>query len=169
MEKAWNVKPTIDSYTILLKAHLKNGNLSGFDGFVKEIAKKHLECDLTFYNLRIMTLCKSKECAREKKLLNEILGKGITLNSTSYNIMIDSFGQLGDFESAKVLDSMIQQESTWPPSCPYYSLIWGMVKEGEFKSALEVCKEIMKSKWIPPFESMQGLLNWLVKMSWGRK
>ncbi|PKI43020.1 pentatricopeptide repeat-containing protein At1g61870, mitochondrial-like [Punica granatum] len=162
METVWNVKPTIESYTILLRAHLKNGNFSAFDGVVKEIARKSLECNLAAYNLRIMRLCKGKECARAKKLLDEMLAKGIGPSSTSYNAIIDGNCRLGDFESAKkVLDSM----PTRPSSHPYFSLIRAMVKEEEFDSALEVCKEIMRRKWIPPFEATQGLVDGLLKMS----
>lgn len=40
-----------------------------------------------------------------------------------------------------------------------------MVDEGEFESALEMCNEIIKRKWVPTFEAMEGLVNGFVKMS----
>ncbi|XP_022934708.1 pentatricopeptide repeat-containing protein At3g13150-like [Cucurbita moschata] len=64
------VVPNIDSYNIFLGAYWNKGDLVGFDGIVKEISKRGLEFDLGSYNYRILRLCKNKECARAKKLLD---------------------------------------------------------------------------------------------------
>uniref|UniRef100_A0A2P2QB65 Pentatricopeptide repeat-containing protein At1g61870-like n=1 Tax=Rhizophora mucronata TaxID=61149 RepID=A0A2P2QB65_RHIMU len=150
-------KPNIDSYNILLGAYLKNGNADGFDGVVKKVLKMGLDCNLTTYNLRILRLCKNKECFRAKKLLDEMVSKGVKPNSATYNAIIDGFGRLADFVSAKkVLESMLTDGHASPCSYTYYTLIRSMVKEGEFGSALEVFSEIIRRRWVPPFEAVRN-------------
>ncbi|KAK8677741.1 hypothetical protein V6N13_143264 [Hibiscus sabdariffa] len=59
--------------------------------------------------------------------------------------------RIGDLESAeKVLDKMLSD---------------GMVNEGVLDSILEMSKEIIKRKWVLPFEGMEGLLKGLVERS----
>lgn len=166
MEKDNKVLPNIDSYNVLLKGYLKNNDLVGFDGVVKEVLNKGLDFNLASYNYRISRLCKSKECARAKKLLDDMVSKGVNPNSVSYDTIIDGFCRVGDLESAKkVLESMLSDGYVSPCSFPYYVLIRNAVKEGEFDLALEMCKETIRRRWIPPFEAMEGLVNGLVKMS----
>ncbi|XP_022776586.1 pentatricopeptide repeat-containing protein At1g61870, mitochondrial-like [Durio zibethinus] len=161
-----DVSTNIDTYNILLSAYLKNGDDNGFDGVMKEVLKKGLEGNLTTYNHRISRLCKSKECARAKKLLDEMVSKGVKPNSASYNTIIDGFCRIGDLESArKVLDKMLSDGFVLPCSFTYYTLIRSMVREGEFDSALEMSMEIIKRKWVPPFEAMEGLVKGLVERS----
>lgn len=170
MEKDNKVLPNIDSYNVLLKGYLKNNDLVGFDGVVKEVLNKGLDFNLASYNYRISRLCKSKECARAKKLLDDMVSKGVKPNSVSYDTIIDGFCRVGDLESAKkVLESMLRDGYVSPCSFPYNALIRNAVKEGEFDLALEMCKETIRRRWIPPFEAMKGLVNGLVKMSRGEE
>lgn len=165
MENVTHVVPDIDSYNVLLGAYLaKRGNKSVFDEVVKEILKKGLEGNLTTYNHRILRLCKSKEGSRAKKLLDEMVSKGVKPNSATYGAIIFCFCKVGDLESAKkVLERMVSAGYALPPS--YFNVMRQMVEEGEFGLALEMCKEILSRKWIPPFEVMEGLVNGLVKIS----
>ncbi|KAA8532289.1 hypothetical protein F0562_032322 [Nyssa sinensis] len=166
IENEAKVVPNIDSYNILLGAYSKVGNKVEFDGIVKEILKKGLEPNLTTYNHRILTLCKNKECVRAKKLLDEMVLKGVKPNSATYDSLIFGFCKVGDLESArKVLERMVGDRYVSPPSSAYYTLLRHMVEEGEFDSALDMCKEIIKRKWVPPFEAMQGLVTGLVERS----
>lgn len=160
------VVPNIDSYNILLGAYWNNGDLVGYDGIVKEISKRGLEFNLATYNYRILRLCKNKECARAKKMLDEMVSKGVKPNSRSYDAIIHGYCNVGDIESAmKVLKSMLEDGHVSPSSRSYYSLIRSMVKEGEFDLALETCREIIKRRWVPPFEAMEVLVRGLVAMS----
>ncbi|KAK8259015.1 hypothetical protein V6Z12_D13G028700 [Gossypium hirsutum] len=77
-----------------------------------------------------------------------------------------SRNRIGDLESAKkVLDKMLSDGYVLPCSFAYYSLIRSMVNEGELDMALEMSKEIIKRKWVPPFEAMEGLVKGLVERS----
>ncbi|KAJ8769959.1 hypothetical protein K2173_009041 [Erythroxylum novogranatense] len=166
MEKDGSVLPNIDSYNILLGAYLKNGNKNEFDAVVKKVSNKGMESNLTTYNFRILRLCKDKECVRAKKLLDEMVSKGLKPNSATYNYIIDGFSSLGDFASAmKVVERMVSEGYASPCSFTYNTLLWSMVKEGEFGLALDVSKEIVRRKWVPPFGAMEGLVRGLVEMS----
>ena len=158
--------PDIGSYNVLLEAYLKNGDGVGFDEILKEIKSKGLKHDCSTYNHRILRFCKNKESVRAKKLLDEMAVKGVKPNSASYNMIIFGFSKVGDFESAqKVLERMLADGYVAPCSISYIILFQHMVKEGEFDSALNMCKEIIRRKWVPPFEAMEGLVKGLVEMS----
>lgn len=166
MDREGEIAPNIESYNTLLGANLKNGDLVGFDGIVKQIMTKELEFNLASYNYRISRLCKSKECARAKKLLDEMVLKGVKPNAASYNTVIDGFCRVGDSESArKVLEKMVTDGYVSPSSYPYYTLMWNGVKEGEFDLALETCKDIIRRRWVPPFKAVEALVQGLAKMS----
>ncbi|TYG96059.1 hypothetical protein ES288_A11G316900v1, partial [Gossypium darwinii] len=159
LPKKLGVKPKVVSHNLVFKAFVEkmdNGDQNGFDRAMKEVINKGFEGNLATYNHRISRLCKSKECARAKKLLDEIVSKGLKPNSASYNTIIDGFCRIGDLESTKkVLDKMLSDEYVLPCSFAYYSLIRSM--------------EIIKRKWVPSFEAMEGLVKGLVERSKSEK
>ncbi|KAG6580947.1 Pentatricopeptide repeat-containing protein, mitochondrial, partial [Cucurbita argyrosperma subsp. sororia] len=90
-----------------------------------------------------------------------MVSKGVKPNSSSYDAIIHGYGNVGDIELAtKVLKSMLEDGHVSPSSPIYSSLIQSMVKEGEF-----TCREIIKRRWVPPFEAMEGLVRGLVGIS----
>ncbi|XP_042500199.1 pentatricopeptide repeat-containing protein At1g61870, mitochondrial-like [Macadamia integrifolia] len=166
MEEEKGVKPDIASYNILLGGYLRNGNELNFDEILNEICEKGLEPNLTTYNYRMERLCRTKECVRANELLDEMISKGIAPNLTSYNTVIDGFCNLGDFDSAKkVKESMCNSKSVLPNSDTFRSLIHHLVREGKYEEALMFCKESIRRKWIPPFVTMESLVNGLVGLS----
>lgn len=166
MENEGGVEPDIESYNVLLGAYLEKGGTSGFDWAVSEVLSKGLEGNSVTYNLRIMRLCTSKEVVKARELLDEMVTKGVKPNAESYNTIILWFCKVGDLESAKkVLERMVKDGHVLQPSIGYFILLRGMVEEGEFEAGLETCREILKKNWIPPFETMKGLINGLVQMS----
>nr|XP_043609670.1 pentatricopeptide repeat-containing protein At1g61870, mitochondrial-like [Erigeron canadensis] len=166
MESEGGVKPDIGSYNVLLGAYLDSGKKSDFDMVVKRINERGLEGNLVTYNHRILRFCKSKECVRAKKLLDEMISKGVEPDSSSYNAIIFGFCKVGDLESARnVLEKMVNDGFVKAPSFGYYTLMKHMVEEGEFNDGLEICKDIVKNRWVPPFEATKLLVNGLVKES----
>ncbi|GAB4842827.1 hypothetical protein Ancab_012804 [Ancistrocladus abbreviatus] len=166
MEKEDGVVPDVNSYNIVLGGYLRNKDWGRFDSMVKEMLKRGIECNVTTYNYRIVRLCKNKEGARAKKLLDEMVSKGIDPNVASYNTIIDGFCRVGDLDSARMLlERMSSDGYVSPCSSTYFTLLRHMVEEGEIDSALEMCKQILKRKWMPPFEAMEGLIKGLVNMS----
>lgn len=160
------VIPNIDSYTILLGAYWSNGDMVGFDEIMKEILNRGLEFNIATYNYRISRLCKNKECARAKKILDEMISKGVKPNSSSYDSIIHGYCDVGDIESAmKILKGMLEDGHVSPTSRIYFRLIRSMVKEGEFDLALDTCRQMLKRRWVPPFETMEALVRGLVAMS----
>ncbi|KAJ4959691.1 hypothetical protein NE237_019601 [Protea cynaroides] len=166
MEEEKGVKPDIVSYNILLRDYLRNGDDLNFDEILKEISEKGLEPNLTTYNFRMSRLCRTNECVRASELLDEMTSKGIVPNLTSYNTVIDGFCMVGDFDSAKKLkESMCKSDSVLPNSDTFHSFIHHLVGEGQYEEALKFCKESIRRKWIPPFVTMEGLVNGLVSLS----
>ncbi|GAB2275234.1 hypothetical protein Dimus_009994 [Dionaea muscipula] len=166
MEKEARVLPDIDSFNVLLGAYLKRKDWLGFDKTMKEVLRRGLEGNVTTYKYRIMRLCKDKECARARKLLDEMVSKEIKPNAACYNTIIYGFCKVGDLDSAKILlERMSNDGYVLPCSSAYYALLRHMVEEGEFDSGLEVCKQILTRKWVPPFEAMESLVKGLVNLS----
>lgn len=166
MESEGNVQADISSYNILLGSYLDSSKKSAFDMVVKQINEKGLQPNLITYNHRILRYCKNKECVRAKKLLDEMISKGVEPNSSSYGAIIFGFCKVGDLESArKVLEKMESDGYVKAPSFGYYTLMKHMVEEGELDGGLEICKDIIDKKWVPPFEATKLLVNGLVKDS----
>ncbi|KAL8157815.1 small ribosomal subunit protein mL103 (rPPR7)-like [Apium graveolens] len=166
MESEEGLVPDIESYNVLLEAYLEKGGTSGFDWVVSEVLSRGLEGNLVTYNCRIMRLCKSKEVVKARELLEEMVRKGVKPNADSYNTIILWFCKVGDLESAKkVLERMVKDGYVLQPSIGYFILLRGMVEAGEFEAGVETCREILKKNWIPPFETMKGLISGLVQMS----
>ncbi|KAF9587030.1 hypothetical protein IFM89_039716 [Coptis chinensis] len=167
MESEKGIKPDVASYNVVLTAYLRNGEEEKFDKLFDELLNKGLEPNLVTYNLRIKWFCKKKDCDRAKEILQEMLAKGVKPNVNSYNAVIDGFCKIADFESAKkVFDAMnAGDESVKPNSDSYITLIQQLVQEKEFIQALDMCKESLQKKWVPPFTSMEGLVKGLVEIS----
>ncbi|KAL2924818.1 hypothetical protein RDABS01_023794 [Bienertia sinuspersici] len=166
MEKDFGVKPDIYSYNVMLEAYLKGKDWIKFDEMVNEVLSMGLEGNVTTYKHRIVRLCKDKESVRANKFLDEMVAKGVAPNAACYNWIIYGFCRVGDLESAKmVLERMIIDGVVAPSSLTYYTLFKHMVQEREFLSALDMCKIILKRRWVPPFEAMEGLIKGLVEMS----
>ncbi|XP_056692218.1 pentatricopeptide repeat-containing protein At1g61870, mitochondrial [Spinacia oleracea] len=166
MERDFGVLPDIHSYNVMLGAYLKGKDWAKFDEKLKEVLKRGLESNVTTYKHMIVRLCKDKQCARAMELLNEMVSKGVKPNAACYNWIIYGFCRLGALDSAKMgLERMISDGNVPPSSLTYYTLFRHLVQQGEFLSALDTCKVILKKKWVPPFEAMEGLVKGLVEIS----
>ncbi|PIA26656.1 hypothetical protein AQUCO_09100070v1 [Aquilegia coerulea] len=167
METHKGLKPDVASYNVLLTAYLRNRQEDKFDELYKDFTKKGLEPNLVTYNARITRLVKNKECVRAKKILDEMISKGVKPNVNSFNTIIEGFCKIADFDSAKAIFDKMRSEDDFvsPNSDSYVTLITHLVQEGEFESALDMCKASLEKKWVPPFSSMKGLVNGLVKHS----
>lgn len=166
MEREFGVSPDIHSYNVVLGAYLKGKDWGKFDERLNEGLRRGLECNVTTYKHRIVRLCKDKQCALAMRLLDEMAAKGVKPNVACYNWIVYGFCRLGALESAKMgLDRMIKDGYVAPCSLTYYTLFRHMVQGGDFVSALDTCKLILKRKWVPPFEPMEGLVKGLLEMS----
>uniref|UniRef100_A0A803LRS1 Pentatricopeptide repeat-containing protein n=1 Tax=Chenopodium quinoa TaxID=63459 RepID=A0A803LRS1_CHEQI len=166
MEEEFRVSPDIHSYNVMLGAYLKGKDWGKFDEMLKEVLRRGLESNVTTYKHMIVRLCKDKQCARAMELLKEMEVKGVKPNAACYNWVIYGFCRLGALDSAKIgLERMIGDGHVAPSSLTYYTLFRHLVQGGEFLSALDTCKVILKCKWVPPFEAMEGLVKGLLEMS----
>ncbi|KAF7153606.1 hypothetical protein RHSIM_Rhsim01G0243200 [Rhododendron simsii] len=127
--------PRVKSYKLVSKAFCEEKKMDLAMDCEEDDGEKGLgpNPNLAAYNVRIMGLCKIKECDRAKKLFDEMVSKGVK----------PKFGEL---------------------QCSDFRVLH-MVEEGDFDSALEMCKEVIKRGWLTPFEAMEVLVNGLVKMS----
>lgn len=166
MEKEHGVRPDLASYNILLGGYLELGDESGFNEVLKEISLKGFSPNVATYNHRILSHCNKSESFKGKELLEVMSSNGIKPNSASFNAAIEGFCKEGDIASAKsVFESMRASDYLLPNSTAYVTMIRNLVEKGEFELALDLCKESLRRKWVPPFESMVGLVKGLVKIS----
>ncbi|XP_077231506.1 pentatricopeptide repeat-containing protein At1g11630, mitochondrial-like [Tasmannia lanceolata] len=152
MEKEHRVKPNIHSYNTLLGGYFKAGDEVRFDELVKEISMKRIRPNAVTYNYRILALCKKNDIFRAKELLYLMASKGIRPKSSSSKAVVNGLCK----------ESMLLNDSVSSNSDTYFTLIRHLVEKGEFDLALDMCKESIRRKWVPPFASMEGLVNGLV-------
>ncbi|KAJ0662710.1 putative tetratricopeptide-like helical domain superfamily [Helianthus annuus] len=172
--KKTGVSPGVKSFNLVLNAHVKAGRVDQAQELVTEMESKgDVKPDIRSYNILLGGYLDSgkksafdtvnKECARARKLLDEMISKGVEPDSSSYNAIIFGFCKVGDLESArKVLEKMVSDGYVKATSFCYFTLMKHMVEEGELDGGLKVCKDIIEKKWVPPFEATKLLVNGLV-------
>lgn len=159
------VKPDIVSYNILLDAYRRKKNEDGFEEILKEIFKKGLDLDVVTFNCRILAFSAKGKSAEAE----ELLGLMLWLKPTrlSFNAIIRGFCKEENMDSTmRVYERMkCGEEGALPNFDTYIALIWALVEKGEFRYALEVCRECLKKNLAPPFQAIKGLIDGLVKNS----
>ncbi|XP_018674204.2 small ribosomal subunit protein mS78 (rPPR3a) [Musa acuminata AAA Group] len=165
------VEPDIICYNTVLEGYLKKGDYSGFDEFLKEFNRKKFSPNVGTFNCRIAALCAQGKSLQAEELLDVMQSKTIQPNRLSFNTLIDGFCKEGNMDSAmKVFERMkgfMRPDDTRvsPDFKTYTTLLEDLVEKGEFGKGVEICKECLKKKWAPPFETVKGLIDGLVKSS----
>ncbi|GJV65153.1 pentatricopeptide repeat-containing protein [Tanacetum coccineum] len=160
------VKPDIRSYNDLLAEYFGSGKKSEFDALVKRIDEMGIKGDRTSYKYRILRHCENKEYVVARKMLLDMIKKDVIPDSSSYHAVIFGFCKVGDLVNAQdVLKQMVSNGFEKFACFGYYTIYKHMVEEGDFDGALRLCKDIIRMKWVPPFEATKLLVSGLVKNS----
>ncbi|PWA84122.1 Pentatricopeptide repeat-containing protein [Artemisia annua] len=161
------VKPDICSYNDLLEEYFSNGKKSEFDAMVKRIDEMRIKGDRTSYKYRILRHCEKKEYVVAREMLHDMFYlRSVKPDPSSYHAVIFGFCKVGDLENAQdVLKQMVENGFEKLACFGYFTIYKHMVEVGEFDGALGLCKDIIRMKWVPPFEATKLLVSGLVKNS----
>ncbi|ONK72168.1 uncharacterized protein A4U43_C04F16490 [Asparagus officinalis] len=170
MVESKGLAPDIICYNAVLYGYMKSGDGDGFAGILGEIEKRGLEPNVFTYNCRIAMFCGKSQSFKGEEILDVMESKGLVPNLWSFNELIDGFCKEGDLESAvrvfkrmKVMKRANGKEGFSPNSRSYLLLTRSLVEKGEFGLGLEICKESLVRKFVPPFEIVKGLVEGLAK------
>ncbi|XP_062221415.1 small ribosomal subunit protein mS86 (rPPR1)-like [Phragmites australis] len=165
------VQPDIVSCNEILKGYLNNSDDAAFNELLKEITapRRRLKPNVGTYNLRLAALCAKGRSFEAEELLDAMGAKGVLLNRVSFNTVVKGLCNEGEVGAAmalfKKMPEVRRQKGTGvPPNFETYNmLLEALVNKSVFGPALEVCKECLQNKWAPPFQSVKGLVQGLVK------
>ncbi|KAK8956043.1 hypothetical protein KSP40_PGU020949 [Platanthera guangdongensis] len=167
-----NLEPGIIAYNSILNGYLKKDDKAGFVDTLKSIYSKGITPNLFTYNIRMLDFCKKSESFKAEELLDVVISKGMQPNFSAFNTVITGFCEELDFESAiRVFKKMKSMKNAngkalfSPNADTFLALICGLVDNGDFVLAQKICRECLRMKYAPPFETMKALINGLVKDS----
>ncbi|XP_010935507.1 small ribosomal subunit protein mL103 (rPPR7) [Elaeis guineensis] len=165
------VNPDIISYNTVLSGFLKKGDEARFDEVLKKITEKGLSPNVVTYNCRISALCGKGKSFEAEELLDVMVSKEVYPNRLSFKTLIDAFSKQGDVDSAmrvfKRMQDMKRNDGSGVSASfeMYMVLLHGLVGKGKLGPGVEVFKECLERKWAPPFETVRGLVDGLIKNS----
>ncbi|KAK8935533.1 hypothetical protein KSP39_PZI012980 [Platanthera zijinensis] len=167
-----NLEPGIIAYNSILNGYLKKDDKAGFVDTLKTIYSKGITPNLFTYNIRMLDFCKKSESFKAEELLDVVISKGMQPNFSAFNTVITGFCEELDFESAiRVFKKMKSMKNAngkalfSPNADTFLALIRGLVDNGDFVMAQKICRDCLRMKYAPPFETMKALINGLVKDS----
>ncbi|KAM0927575.1 hypothetical protein ACQ4PT_002767 [Festuca glaucescens] len=165
------VQPDIVSCNEILRGYLKTADYPAFDQLLKDVtgSKRRLKPNVTTYNLRMAALCAKGRSFEAEELLDAMAANGVPPNRESFNTVIGGLCKEGEVDAAtRLLKKMPEVprpggKGVLPNSETYIMLLEALVEKRAFSPALEVCRECLQNKWVPPFQAVKGLIVGLVK------
>jgi pentatricopeptide repeat protein len=117
------------------------------------------------YNAKLLGLTLEKKTKEAVELVEEMKSKGVKPNLFSFNAVIKGFINEGNLEEAKLWYNKIGQSSLAPDRMIFNMLIPFFCEKGEVDLAFNLCKEILKRKFVVDVSLLQLVVDGLVKES----
>jgi pentatricopeptide repeat protein len=163
------VQPDVVSCNEVLRGYLKTADYAAFDQLLKDVSKGRLKPNVTTYNLRMAALCSKGRSFEAEELLDAMGAAGVPPNRETFNTIISGLCKEGEVGAAAALLKRMPEvtrpggKGVSPDSGTYATLLEALLEKRMFGLALEVCKECLEKKWVPPFKAVMGLIVVLVK------
>ncbi|KAG8086748.1 hypothetical protein GUJ93_ZPchr0010g8666 [Zizania palustris] len=166
------VEPDIVSCNEILKGYLNKDDHATFDQFLKDNTtggSKRLKPNVGTYNLRMAALCSKGRSFEAAELLDAMEAKGVPPNRGSFDTVIHGLCKEGEVGAAVALFKTMPDvprpngKGVFPNSETYIMLLDALVNKGVFGPALEVFKQCLEKRWVPPLQAVEGLMKGLLK------
>lgn len=158
------IEITAITFTTILDALYKKGNIDEADKIWNDIVKKGCSMDVAAYNVRLQYAHGGKP-ENAKALIDEMNTLGFTPDTISYNYLMTSYCKSGLIDEAKGVYQGLEGNGCHPNAATFRTLIFYMCRSEEFVQAYKVFKESVKFHKIPDFGTLKYLVEGLVKKS----
>lgn len=134
---------TFDTYYPMLKYLCEQGQTQKAEELFRKLLKKGA-LDASVFNTIIIGHCKERKPEAGFELLNIMLRKNLSLDSETYNVLIESFLCKGlPAEARYTLDKMMESGHL-PTASIFRSVIDGLYSDGRFQTASRVMKSMLE-------------------------
>uniref|UniRef100_A0A7N0RBK1 Pentatricopeptide repeat-containing protein n=1 Tax=Kalanchoe fedtschenkoi TaxID=63787 RepID=A0A7N0RBK1_KALFE len=156
------IEVTAVTLTTILNVLYKKGMADEAKGIWDEMVKKGCELDVAAYNVRAMHAHPGKP-EDVKALIEEMIDAGLKPDTISYNYLMTSYCKNGMMDEAYEVYRGMEKKGCRPNPTTYRTLISYLCKNESFEKGYKVFKQSVKYHKIPDFETLQHLVQGLVK------
>ncbi|KAE7995502.1 hypothetical protein FH972_000286 [Carpinus fangiana] len=164
MEKK-GVEPDLITFNTLLHELYGKGQFLDGEKIWDRMKKKNVVMDDRSYNAKLLGLALEKKTKEAVELVEEMKSKEVEPSLFSFTAVIKGFVNEGNLEEAKLWYNKIGQSNLAPDRVIFNILIPFFCEKGEVDLAFELCKEILKRKFLVDVWLLQLVVDGLVKKS----
>ncbi|XP_074267540.1 pentatricopeptide repeat-containing protein At5g48730, chloroplastic-like [Silene latifolia] len=146
------IKPSTVTYNTLIDAYGKSGKFAEMESVLAEmLCKRHCEPDSWTMNSTLRAFGTTGQIEMMEKCYEKFLAAGIEPNIKTFNILLDSYGKIGDYEKmSSVMQYMQKYHFSWTlVTYSYNVVIDAFGRAGDLKQ-MEFLFRLMKSEKIKP-------------------
>ncbi|XVE51211.1 hypothetical protein DITRI_Ditri02bG0021500 [Diplodiscus trichospermus] len=159
------VEPDLITFNTLLYEFFKNGKFVDGEKIWGKMMEKNVEPDIRSYNAKLLGLVSEKRMEEALNIVEEMRTRGVKLDVFTFNYMIRGFINEGKLEEAKEWYGQIAKNGCAPDKQTFAMLVPFLCEKGDSRFAIEVCKDIFAKKKLVGAESLQRVVDELVKAS----
>ncbi|KAF8707071.1 hypothetical protein HU200_030300 [Digitaria exilis] len=134
--------PSAVTYTVLIHAYCRKGNLYSAYGWFQKMLEEGVEPNEITYNVLIHALCRMGRTQLAYHHFYEMLERGLAPNKYTYTLLIDGNCKEGSWEDAMRLYFEMYQNGIHPDHCTHKALLKGF-DEGHMKNAIEYLENVV--------------------------
>ncbi|KAL4186181.1 hypothetical protein AMTRI_Chr09g12930 [Amborella trichopoda] len=155
------------SYTTLIDGFYKKKKPEEAEKIWDEMVKNGCSLDTPAYNAKLIYIANHGKPEEALKLLGEMEASNVKPDALSYNFLLMCYLKNGEKEEAKkVYEEMASNsKGCYPNQMTYRIFMRYLVQKKDYDLALEVCKESIRRRKAPKFQTVSDLIKGLVKNS----
>lgn len=156
-----NDSTTFDTYYPMLKYLCEQGQTQKAEELFRKLLKKGAQ-DASVFNTIIIGHCKEGTPEAGFELLNIMLRKNLSLDSETYNVLIESFLCKGLPAEAKYTLDKMMESGHLPTASTFRSVIDVLYSDGRFQTASRVMKCMLEKDIKENFDLIPKILETLL-------
>ncbi|KAG2311427.1 hypothetical protein Bca4012_025974 [Brassica carinata] len=152
--KEFGCDPSVKIYNHVLDTLLGENRIQMIYTVYRDMKRDGFEPNVFTYNVLLKALCKNNKVEGAQKLLVEMSNKGCSPDAVSYTTVISSMCELGLVKEGRELAARFE-----PVVSVCNALINGLCKDGDYKGAFELMREMVEMGISPNVISYSTLIN----------
>ncbi|XVF62009.1 hypothetical protein PTKIN_Ptkin08bG0182000 [Pterospermum kingtungense] len=157
-----SVEVTAVTFTTILNALYKQGKEEEAEKLWSEMMKNGCELDVACYNVRIMNY-QGGEPQKVKELIDEMSTLGLKPDTISYNYLMTCYCKNGMLDEAKKVYEGLEGNACNPNAATFRTLVFYFCSNELYEQGYKVFKESVRLHKIPDFNTLEHLVEGLVK------
>lgn len=162
--KKKNVEITQVTYTTLLDAFYRKGQIEDADRIWSEMSENGCLVDVAAFNVKIMHAHKGKP-EDVLRCIGEMVKLGLEPDIISYNYLMSCYCRNGRIGDAKKVYEGLLVNGCLPNAATYRNFLYYLCKSGDFDTSLKVLLTTLKRNKVPDFQNVKALVEGLAKGS----